>query len=318
VKILCKANKQELSPYNSINQYIDEIEKYTHETTKLLINSVIDVLGLKMKKAHPNTPLIFKGRIIYHPGTGKPITIKEWRKLEDSLAKFLKIEKEQLQKKINDDSYWLGSLLKKMSLEQRKSRTIKSINLANPNFTSIGYNSYDKDLMLVTERLSGIYLQNVTEKAQSKIKTIITEDTKQRKPGYKLFQDLWDQEEDINRDWDRVVRTEIAMNANNGILITTLRTSDEEHTFVKGISAPNACPYCREFVANKIALLLPAPPTGGGDQVTIDGKTYTAIWPGKSNFGRKPADYWAASHMHPYCRCTWTEWYPELEKYFKE
>ncbi len=316
METLCKANKKELSPYKSINDHIDSLEKYAKESTKLLLNSVCSVLELKLKKAHPDGPLIFGGKIIYNPRTGKPIKNKEWDRLEEAIRKFLKIEKKQVVKRASKDSYWLGSILKRMSLEKRKKTPLSSIDLSKPDFAAVGFKDYDQDLINVSERLSGIYIQGVNDKTRNKLQSIIAEGTKQKKYPHQVFQDLWDQEEDINRDWDRVTRTESAYNINNGYLITTLRTSDEEHVFMKGLSAPGACPYCNRMIKDQIVVLLSEPPKTG-ETVVIKGKKYIAIWPGKSNYGRNPKNYWTVNPMHPYCRCNWTEWYLELEKYLK-
>ena len=63
--------KPDLSPYHSFNQHIEKIEKYSAETTKLLFNSICNVLDLVMKKSHDY--VVFKGKIIYNPKTKKPI-----------------------------------------------------------------------------------------------------------------------------------------------------------------------------------------------------------------------------------------------------
>ena len=303
-------HKEELSPYNAINEYITKTESYAHEVSNILVNNVAKVLGLSLKKAvDDHSPLIFKGNIQYNAKTGKPITMAEWNKLEEAIAKYLKIEKNILEKKLGSGSYWLGDLLNKMDLEQRRKAKLTEIERIEeePDFEEFGYTDYDIDRVNIAQRLSGIYLQNITDKARTAIQSIITQGEKNHLSHGELFQKLWDQQDDINRDWDRVIRTETAMNANAGLLTSILRASDEEHIFVKGISAPNACKYCKGLIDNRIAVLLPGPPKGGSDKIKIGGQEYTAIWPGKSNYGRSTKDYWAASIIHPYCYSDDTE-----------
>lgn len=319
MELLLKAHKQEESPYNSVNDYVDTVEKYCKETTTLLIRNVASVIGVdkKLKKSNIDAPLIFKGRIQYSPRTGKPITESEWNKLEDIIIKYLRLEKKEINRKMASDGYWLGSILAGMEKEERISSSLSSIDIGEPEFKEVNFNDYDYDRIRLSEQLSGIYIQNVNDRTRSKIQQIISDGSRQHSPNGKVWQNLWDLEQDVNRDWERVVRTEVPTNINNGLMTTLLRTSDEEYTFVKGISAPGACKHCERLLNEKVFVLLEEPPKGGGDKVTIDGKEYTALWSGKSNFGRKPKNYWACFPLHPYGRCSFTEWYLELEQYLK-
>ena len=177
---------------------------------------------------------------------------------------------------------------------------------------------FDKDMILASEQGAGIYLQNVTDKVRSKIQSILVEGTKAKKTKGKVFNELWDSQVALNRDWDRVIRTETAYAVNNGLLISELRQEpSDDPIFMKGISAPGACPYCLSLVNEKVVVLVEEAPATG-DTIKIDGVEYNTIWPGKSNFGRKARDYWAATIIHPYCRCSWTRWYLELEDLLKE
>ena len=312
-----EVHKEELSPYKSINQNISIIEKYAHVATGILLSSVSSVFNIEqLKKAKEREFVAFKGKIQYNYKTGEPITKEEWKKLEDAISKFLGIEKSVIEKKISTDSFWLGSTIKQMDYEERLNTSLRDIDQERKNFESFHYRDYDNDRIEISERMSGSLIQNITDKARNKIKTIISMAEKSKWNKSMLFQNLWDQEEDINRDWDRVIRTESAMNANEGFLITALRAKDEdeEYVFLKGVSSPNACKYCKKLISDKIVVLLEKPPKKG-DLIVVAGKTYTALWPGKTNYGRKPEDYWSATLIHPYDRCCWTEWSPELENF---
>ena len=310
-----KLSKYEESPWKAVNQLSDKYERYAHEITKLTLNGVIHILGGTLKKAHEDAPLIFKGRIMYNPKDGKPIKAKDWKKLEEVVAKYLNIEKRVLQEGMTSDSYFLGTLINRLESETaRRNQDLKKYNLENPNWSAYGYTDFDRDIIRMSEQNAGIYLQGVNDRMRSKIQSILIEGTKSKKAGYKVFQDLWDSEVDLNRDWDRVIRTETAYSTNNGLLISQLRTSEEEHIFMKGISAPDACPHCLRLISEKVVVLLEGFPEGGSDKITIDKKEYSVIWPGKSNYGRKSADYWTCAPLHPYCRCSWNEWFVEIEE----
>jgi len=312
---LLKAHKIEMSPWSSVNQLSSKYEKYSHEVTRLTLEGIVSILNLRLKKAHDDAPLIFKGRIMYNPRNGESIKLKDWKRLEKAIIKYLNIEKNYLQEKMTNDSYFLGTLLNRIDEMNRRRSSLKSFDLEVPEWKKYNYNDFDMDKLEVSRQLTGIYLQDVTERTRSKIQKVIVEGVKNKQSKYKVFQELWDSEVDLNRDWDRVIRTETAMNSNNGFLISQLRAEpDEEHIFMKGISVGDACEYCLRFINEKIIVLLEGPPKGGEDKVTIEGEEYSALWPGKSNYGRKPVNYWVAVVMHPYCRCSWSRWYIELEE----
>ena len=313
-----KLSKYEDSPWKAVNQLSDRYEKYAHEAVHIVLDNVMKALG-KMSKAHDDAPLIFKGKIQYNPKNGQPIKAKDWKKLEDAIIKYLGIEKDILQTKIIEDSYFLGTLLNRMENENAKRNTnLNQFDLDNPDWKVYGYTDYDNDLIEASKQGAGIYLQNVTDKARSKMQSILIEGTKAKKTKSRVFQDLWNSETDLNRDWDRVLRTEIAYATNNGLLISELRSAiDDEPIFMKGISMPGACPYCLRLINDKIVVLVEEAPASG-DKVKIDRVEYPVIWPGKSNYGRKTQDYLATAPAHPYCRCSFTRWYIELEDLLEE
>jgi len=312
--LLIKAHKVEMSPWKAVNQLSKRYEKYTHEITKIVIKEVSRILRLKLKKAH-DEDLIFKGRIMYNPKDGKPIKMKDWKRLEKAIVDYLHIEREYLEKKMIEDSFFLGGLIQRLEEQQKKTWDINKFDLTKPDFAKFDFTDYDMDLIEAYKEGTGIYLQNVNDRVRAKVSSIIVEGVKQRKTKSEIWQDLWDSETDLNRDWDRVVVTETAAASNNGLLISEIRsTPEEEDIFMKGISAPGACAACEKLVHEQVVVLVPQP-LESGERVKVDGKSYVAIWPGKSNYGRSSKNVWTAIIMHPYCRCTWSRWYLELEKY---
>ncbi len=314
---LLKAHKTEESPYRSFNELSEKWEKYCHEVTTVLFSSICKTLNIRNRKRRlekaEKDPLIFKGRIQYNPQTGKPISIEEWKKLESAIIKYLGGEKDIIQKKMVEESFWLGSMINRLNDTQKKKMPLKNVDFEAVDFNTFDFNDYDMDRIAVEEQLSGIYLQNITDRARSKVQEIIVNGTREGKPKYRIWQDLWDQEEDINRDWDRVIRTETSYGETNGLLISQLRMEpEEEYIYMKGISAPGACPSCIRLIHDKVVVLRDSDEK---DKITIDGKEYQVIWPGKSNYGRSVRNYWSCIPLHPYCRCVWSRWYPELEKY---
>jgi hypothetical protein len=125
---------------------------------------------------------------------------------------------------------------------------------------------------------------------------------KNRQSHTELRETLFDKFGAMNRDWRRIAETEIASSMNTGQLLTELeRAREGEPVFMRGVSSSEACPWCRNRVDGQVVVLVDTPPSGGGDTVMVAGKPYTAIWPGKDNYGRARRDWWvAAGTQHPH------------------
>jgi hypothetical protein len=64
------------------------------------------------------------------------------------------------------------------------------------------------------------------------------------------------------------------------------------------MGAVNACPHCKRLIIGKEFIIRSTPPER--ETYTTDTKE---IWLGKSNYGRRVAEYVAAVPLHPNCRC---------------
>ena len=113
----------------------------------------------------------------------------------------------------------------------------------------------------------------------------------------------------LNRDWRRVAITEVARDANEGLLSTLAPGSKVER-----IEAyPTACPWCKKIHGRVLTVVDPAKEDKDGE---------TEVWVGKTNVGRSASPrkrvgdelverepderYWiAAGVQHPNCRGTW-------------
>lgn len=113
----------------------------------------------------------------------------------------------------------------------------------------------------------------------------------------------------LNRDWRRIAMTEVARNANEGLLSTL-----QPGAMVKRVEAyPSACPFCRKIHGQVFTLVDPA---------KADKDGWTEVWLGKTNVGRSASPrkregdtlvergehemWWpAAGVQHPHCRGTW-------------
>ena len=85
------------------------------------------------------------------------------------------------------------------------------------------------------------------------------------------------------------------------------------------MSARKTCEWClawegtvaRVFASQ--AEFAASPYYGGGDTVVGDPHAEVAVWPGKNNVGRKPADWWICTPVHPNCSHGWLPWTPPTD-----
>lgn len=112
----------------------------------------------------------------------------------------------------------------------------------------------------------------------------------------------------LNRDWRRVAMSEVARDANEGLLASLPAESK-----VRRIEAYDACPFCKKLDGQVFNLVDPSKPDKDG---------WKDVWLGKTNVGRSASPrkrvgdelverteserYWpAAGIQHPLCRGTW-------------
>jgi hypothetical protein len=152
---------------------------------------------------------------------------------------------------------------------------------------------------------TGELIQDVTERSRKAIVKVIMQGYQYRISTKQLEDNMFEEFSTLNRDWRRIAETETSINFNNGYLVGELERSENEDkpVFMQGISGAGACAFCRDNINNKILVALKEAPSTGGDQVVVNGQTFTAIWPGKNNFGRKRNQWWVAIPSHPHCFC---------------
>jgi hypothetical protein len=293
---------QEQSPYLAMReleeQIVDEVEEGLYQLFSAISRTW---LRTPLVKAKSDLPFKLNGRIYINPRTGKPLTNKEWEiivhDVEKALGHIFRGSKELLVYK----AMALGKILQSYpDPGVAPGLTILDIPVKLP--------SYLESASRFADQHAAEHITSLVANARKRIATTIIEAQRSRLGPRQLEANLFDGFASLNRDWRRVAQTELITNANNAVLATTLaegKAEGEAHSFMIGISAPNACSWCAEHVRGKVVVALDSPPKRG-DQVKIGGKMYTAIWPGKDNFGRDRADWWvSAGTQHPHCRCAW-------------
>lgn len=145
-------------------------------------------------------------------------------------------------------------------------------------------------------------MTEVSERHRAGVRQTVVRAQKERKTPQKLAQELFDQYGDQNRDWRRVAITELATSAGDAYL-----AGCEEGATVIGMGAENACKHCKTLLIGKEFTVTHELPKN----------TYTHemnfVWSGKSNYGRRVAEYIPCTPMHPHCRCR----YHRISRFYK-
>jgi len=150
---------------------------------------------------------------------------------------------------------------------------------------------------------AGDKITEISEKHRAVVRQLIIQAKRERWTAQKLAQALFDKFGEQNRDWRRVAITELAFASSDAYL-----SGIEDGETVIGMGAVNACKHCQEYVIGKTFEVISHPPTD--DTYKSDMKQ---VWVGKSNYGRRVAEYRPAIPMHPNCRCRWHR----ISKFYK-
>jgi hypothetical protein len=137
-------------------------------------------------------------------------------------------------------------------------------------------------------------MKEISDKHRAGVRQLILRAQKERWGAGKLAQTLFDMYGDQNRDWRRVAITELAMASNDAYLLGLT-----EGETVVGMGADNACKQCKQYVIGKTFSVTHALPK---EDYEHDMKK---VWAGKSNYGRRLAEYVPCIPLHPNCRCRW-------------
>lgn len=191
-----------------------------------------------------------------------------------------------------------------------------------------------------TVERGAVLLSNAITNTQQQVKSALIEAI-QRGEGNNGFEKrlkemLIEETGELNRDWKRVAITETNNAFANGYLSVM-----QDGEYVIGVSMQDACPHCIDLLHLKVYKFLKEAPQ---DYTNLKGEAYEAaadiwenfIWEGKNNFGRstslrkridktkgnKEDNLVYREHhelsmpvipLHPYCRCRWIAFNPELQ-----
>ena len=311
-KALGYSSASEVSPYRSVRQLVRS-SKQQVEKRLLDVHNAIVTGWLGLSKAV--TPFKLSGKVYINPKTGKPLTKATWASIKKELARAFGYVYAGQDALITATALSLGRIISSKTAKKAASISLGS---ANPG-GGLRILDTDPQYRAAATFADQYAAENIVELTNRQFKAIhdtVLNAQVNRMGTRELETDLFDKFGAMNRDWRRIAETEIANSVNNGVLITELQKDRPEgdYVYMEGVSAATACPWCAEKINNQVVVLLDQPPTGGGDQIQINGKMFTAIWPGKNNVGRKRADWWiAAGTQHPHCMCSWLRYEPGYE-----
>jgi len=304
--------QKEVSPFRSVRE-LEAFSKDRIERHLIKMYNVISSKWIGMAKASTD-PFLLNNRIFIDPKSGKPLTKGQWKIIKRDILKVFNYIYAPEEERIASHALALGKLLKGMSIDDSLSAGYLSVRDAVDDTMNKLKGPLWQNTVAFAQQHAGELIVDLKQNQYKKIHDTLQTGIKNRQSHRELRENLFDKFGEMNRDWRRIAETEIGNSMNNGQLITEMdRARPDETIFMKGISSSEACPFCVGQVNDRVVVLLPEPPDSG-DQVMIDGTMYTAIWPGKDNYGRRRADWWvAAGTQHPHCRCTWVKYIQGFE-----
>lgn len=269
-------------------------------------------------------PLTVRGKAVFHPETGKPITRGEFNKLVQSIEKFLNRKIKDKEKQIVLDNAALGRLLGRMvgvnTPEAVRTLGLDQVKARGYNFEDVSssvqaykdaFNPSPEELnqFRINQEIVGEQIQDIGDDMLKRVKTVYWNGVRGRKSKAQIAQDLFDQCGTMNKDIRRIVETESVNIQNAAYINEEVATSPEgEKIYFQRMEVVDGvtCNHCRK-IKGKIVLWVddPLPSEEINDPIAK-----IAIWPGKTNFGRRQAEWWVAEGgQHPSCRGSWLRYY---------
>ena len=327
-----KAEKEVERPaYKMLEDVQDGLCRHFTMTLNVIYKTLCRYLGLPevsetMLKSRGNEeePLILNGRVIFSPETGEPLKNRDWQRLINAIEKYIgRKMSDQDQRLVMQNAAVakiISHLLKnntreaieKLRLESvdkkvgfyRATESWKRLKEAFPDLSAA-----DIDRLEFARDNIGNYISSVGADVVKKIKEVYYQAVTGKKDKGAISQELFDWFGDLNRNYERIVKTESNNITNRELIREGLRgAADGEPVYFKRYEgSANICPFCRD--ANGVIARWSDKPMDN-DQCD-DGTASVWIWNGKSNFGRKGSQMWyAAESFHPNCQGIWERYYP--------
>lgn len=298
---------------------------------KEIYDFVTDYFELPEMNVMSKANLKHKGKILYNPETGKPISTSEWNRFVTDLEKFLNRNK-PAGEKIVLDAQALGRLLDKMlktnSLESVRKMALKDIKVKEKSYEWVSDSVKHLNAVLGSElageqmariemlqRSAAQKVSGIDNAMKDNIKQILIDGVTNKKSKSQVSQDLFDKMVGHTRDFQRLADTEIQKNFNDAYIAGEINNTEPgDNVYFQRVEVidGNTCEYCKKM-NGKIAVWSKTPLSSGK---VSDKDADLAIWEGKEWDGKKLTAIPDApvSIFHPWCRGVWLRYDPAVGK----
>ena len=299
----------------------DMMAKINSELSQLSLKTysfVQEYFGLPEITTMSKAEMRWKGKIIYSPETGKPITQKEWKAFVEALEKFMNRNYSGLGNKWALSAEAMGRLLDRMVKYQSFDEVTKTplgsfkygtktydwISDSVKNLKTTMGDSLTREQQArieIAQQSTAQRVTSATDSAKNKIQQIVIDGIRDRKSRTQVSQNLFDACASMNRDMQRIADSEYQMAMNRAYIAEELHNTPEgEKVYFKRFEVldDHTCAKCKKL-KDKIAVWSNTPLTN--ERVRDEHAIY-AIWEGKTE-GESPIDI-----LHPWCRGSWIRW----------
>jgi hypothetical protein len=315
--------------YSVQQELSDQWQGYYRDILKAIYETVTAALDLPeiqietMRKAFWRIgKLKHKGKVPYSPETGEPLKKKAFEGLIKTIEKFLRWNTKDIAERMTTDAVAIGKVLRRKA-EYTSGAAMHNITLDNLEYRNRSFDWIREDIRnlegVLGKPLSKIEMARyqvaqdnvanlvtkVGDQVKNEIKDIILKGIAERRSRSQVAQDLFNRLGNLNRDWKRIVDTEMVNTMNlAGILQDVHDAREGEKVYFKRYALAGCCKECEKWNGT-IALYSDTPLE---DDNIKDEHAKVAIWDGKPQGKGKEARVLVIGAAHPYCRCGWIRW----------
>ena len=322
-----KGHKEEFPFYAQDELYADYLIRFGSAMDDLY-SRICSTLGMIpstvfKKSIDPNAPKLLRNEILWNPETGLPISQKDIDALLKATDKFLNRNVRPMQKEFVINQAAVSRMLSNLrkDTEMEKLRDIGLDDLVYKTKKWDFYDSYAKinnsfpdsyERLKFRERVVGNYITDIEDSARKKIRDTIDNGVLSGRSKAEISSDLFDKFGSLNKDWDRIVNTEGSNIFNAEFIQEQKREADPDEPLYfirREYLDAKTCDFCEKAADPVIARWVDTPMQN--DEID-DPVASIALWSGKSNMGKKKADWlWTEGPIHSNCRGMWDRYYPE-------
>lgn len=306
--------------YKSQKQITEYWLNYFDELSNELYNIICDYIGLP-KANIVSKSVIYKGKILYNPESGKPISKMDLDRLVKVTTKFLNKNRKAGENLVKQ-SQVLGALLEKLS-NTNSASTLKKLGIEDLSIKNVKYETLcenetkasqllglDRETFNRIELMKQSAAQHITgidSKLQNEIQSVLIDGVKNKKNKTQVSEELFKKFGAANRDWKKIADTEIQNNLNESYIRESVKNSkDGEKVYFQRMEVidDRTCSYCKQM--NGTVVMYSSIPLVS-DKIN-DKYASRAIWDGKTWDGDNKT--LTNGIFHPSCRGVWVKWKP--------